>query len=226
MNTAHELRLGPDGAQFFPAAIDATGLDELQHILSPFVDTRAGVRLFGSAGLHRFVSEEGALGRIVATTMDCALRPVRAILFDKSTLNNWSLGWHQDRVVAVRERLDVPGFGAWTRKRGVVHVAPPFDVIARMTTVRLHLDDVPDSNAPLMVALGSHLCGQIAERDIPTVVERHGSYSCLALAGDAWLYATSILHSSVRASQPKRRRVLQVDYFADDLPGGLKWFAV
>ena len=31
-------------------------------------------------------------------------RPVRVIAFNKTEGNNWTLPWHQDRVVALRER--------------------------------------------------------------------------------------------------------------------------
>jgi hypothetical protein len=36
--------------------------------------------------------------------------------------------------------------------------------------------------------------------------------------------ATPILHASDLAQAPARRRVLQVDYAASDLPAGLEWF--
>jgi ectoine hydroxylase-related dioxygenase (phytanoyl-CoA dioxygenase family) len=153
-------------------------------------------------------------------------RPVRAILFDKSPQTNWSLPWHQDRVIAVRERVEVEGFGPWTRKQGALHVAPPFAILARMTTLRLHLDDVPAGNAPLLIAPGSHCLGRIAGRDIPAVVHERGKVGCLAAAGDVWLYSTPILHASEVAHRPARRRVLQVDYATDDLPGGLEWLGV
>jgi hypothetical protein len=47
--------------------------------------------------------------------------------------------------------------------------------------------------------------------------------ACLARAGDAWLYRTAILHASDPAIAPRRRRVIQVDYAAFDLPHGLAW---
>ncbi|MGJ4965035.1 hypothetical protein [Bradyrhizobium sp. SZCCHNRI1009] len=45
-------------------------------------------------------------------------------------------------------------------------------------------------------------------------------------AGDIWLYATPILHASEPSVQPGHRRVLQVDFTADELPGGLIWLGV
>ena len=105
----------------------------------------------------------------------------------------------------------------------MAHVEPPFDLLARMLTVRVHLDSVPVTNAPLLVALGSHRRGRIATREIPDVVHQCVVIPCLAVAGDTWLYATPILHASDAAVEPIHRRVLQVDYAAGHLPGGLEW---
>jgi len=151
---------------------------------------------------------------------------VRAILFDKTPSTNWSLAWHQDRVIAVRDRIEVAGFGPWSRKHGALHVAPPFEVLSRMITLRVHLDPVPETNSPLLIAPGSHTRGRIAEHDVPAVVNECGVVACLAEAGDAWLYATPILHASEAAAIPAHRRVLQVDFAVDPLPGGLRWLGV
>jgi hypothetical protein len=78
----------------------------------------AGVRLFGVDGLSSFLASNGPIGSLAAQSLGETARPVRAILFDKSASANWSLTWHQDRVVAVRERMEVEGFGPWTRKHG------------------------------------------------------------------------------------------------------------
>jgi hypothetical protein len=75
-------------------------------------------------------------------------------------------------------------------------------------------------------ALGSHRFGRIAESEIDAVVERCGTIACLAARGDVWLYATLILHASEAAIRPARRRVLQIDFAADDLPGDLEWLSL
>jgi len=152
-----------------------------------------------------------------------AMRPVRAVLFDKSDDANWALAWHQDRTIEVVERHDAEGFGPWTVKQGRVHVAPPVALLERMMTVRFHLDPVDTDNAPLLVAPGSHRLGLIPEDAIEDVVARHGQAMCLAEAGSVWLYRTLILHGSARSSPGRHRRVLQIDLSANDLPGGLSW---
>jgi ectoine hydroxylase-related dioxygenase (phytanoyl-CoA dioxygenase family) len=151
---------------------------------------------------------------------------VRAILFDKTAETNWSLAWHQDRTICVRERIEVEGFGPWSIKAGLYHVAPPFDLLARMVTLRVHLDDVPATNAPLLIAPGSHALGKLPVGDVNAVAVRCGTVACLATAGDVWTYSTPILHASEAASLPARRRVLQVDFSTDELPGGLEWLGV
>lgn len=155
------------------------------------------------------------------------MRPVRAILFDKTPGANWSLGWHQDRTIAVRQKLVLPGFEKWTRKAGVDHVEPPIALLERMITLRIHLDPVPPDNAPLLVIPGSHRLGLIEESRIPGIVASGNSTACHAEAGDVWAYATPILHASARTKgQSRHRRVLQIDYSADRLPRALEWLGV
>ncbi len=118
------------------------------------------------------------------------------------------------------------GFGPWTIKGGMQHVAPPFDLLTRMVTLRVHIDDVPATNAPLLIAPGSHTDGRIPVDAINEVVLRRGIRVCIAEAGDVWLYATPILHASEAATMPVHRRVLQIDFAAEELPGGLDWLGV
>jgi ectoine hydroxylase-related dioxygenase (phytanoyl-CoA dioxygenase family) len=92
-----------------------------------------------------------------------------------------------------------------------------------MLTLRIHLDSAHETNAPLLIAPGSHRLGRIEETDIAELVQQLGSKPCLAARGDAWLYRTLILHASEAASQPTSRRVLQVDYSAEELPEPLAW---
>jgi ectoine hydroxylase-related dioxygenase (phytanoyl-CoA dioxygenase family) len=167
-----------------------------------------------------------SIGRCAAAILGAAARPVRAILFDKTADNNWSVAWHQDRTIAVRARHDVRGFGPWSVKAGVVHVEPPFEIIERMITIRAHLDDCAGDNAPLLVVPGSHRIGRVPSAQTAETAQRLGQVTCFADAGDLWVYATSIVHASERAQHPWRRRVLQVDYAGGALSGGLEWLGV
>jgi hypothetical protein len=221
-----ELTIDKDGAQLFRAALSMTQLGDLESALATQPRDQAGVRLSGIPELRPFLSPVGPIGEIPALALGPECLPVRAILFDKRADKNWSLGWHQDRTIAVKQRIDVNGFGPWSIKSGMVHVEPPFDLLARMVTLRVHLDAAPVTNAPLLIAPGSHKRGRISTPEIPDVVHQCGVIPCLAEAGDIWLYATPILHASDVAVEPLHRRVLQVDYAGDQLPGGLQWLGV
>jgi ectoine hydroxylase-related dioxygenase (phytanoyl-CoA dioxygenase family) len=153
-------------------------------------------------------------------------RAVRAILFDKTEEANWSVAWHQDRTIAVRERHDVTGYGPWSVKDGAHHVEPPFDLMRDMVTMRAHLDECGEDNAPLIVAAGSHRLGRIPSAEISDSVSRLRIARCLAETGDVWVYATPIIHASERTRSPARRRVLQVDFCARELPKGLEWLGI
>jgi ectoine hydroxylase-related dioxygenase (phytanoyl-CoA dioxygenase family) len=224
--TPEALILTKDGAQLFKAGLSIAELVEVEGALGSQPKDHAGVRLSGIPKLLPFLAADGPVGRIAASALGPQCFPVRAILFDKSAGQNWSLGWHQDRTIAVRQRLDIDGFGPWSVKSGMVHVEPPFDLLAGMVTVRIHLDDVPETNAPLLIAPGSHKRGRIPVAEIPDVVRECGMITCTAAAGDIWLYATPILHASEAAAEPHHRRVLQVDYAVGELPGGLQWLGV
>jgi ectoine hydroxylase-related dioxygenase (phytanoyl-CoA dioxygenase family) len=111
-------------------------------------------------------------------------------------------------------------------KAGLAHVVPPFEILARMLTVRIHIDPVDLDNAPLLIVPGSHRLGRVAEQDIAAVATGLGAAVCEADRGDLWLYATPILHASARAARPARRRVLQLLYTAERLPNGLEWLGI
>lgn len=219
------LTLDRDGAVLLPGA--ATGvLPEIEAALAEVPADRAGVRLHGLAALRGLLAATGAIGAIATDALGPATQPVRALLFDKSATTNWALGWHQDRTIVVRERREVDGFGPWTVKQGLQHVAPPFALLEAMVTLRVHIDPVPVDNAPLLVALGSHKRGRIPETAVEAVVADSRVHACIAERGDIWMYATPILHASDAAVRPARRRVLQIDFAAQALPGGLEWLGV
>jgi hypothetical protein len=217
--------LRADGAERHPGAVSAL-LPALADVAAALPRERAGVRLRGLAAVAPVLAHDGPVWRLAAAVLGRSARPVRALLFDKAPHMNWALGWHQDRTICVQRRVETPGFGPWTVKAGTVHVAPPADLLSRMVTLRLHLDPVAADNGPLLVAPGSHRLGRIAERDIAATVARCGSRACLAEAGDAWLYSTPILHASDAAVRPAHRRVLQIDYAAENLPEGLDWAGI
>jgi hypothetical protein len=225
-NQADAPTLMRDGAERHQAVLDRYVLDAVLSAVSQLPPDKAGKRLTGVSALNPFLAIDGVVGAIAGARLGPHAKPVRALLFDKTAQTNWKLGWHQDRTIAVRRRVEVPGYGPWSTKAGLQHVVPPFDLLAEMVTLRVHLDRADGDNAPLLIAPGSHRLGRVAQADIDSAVSKCGTFACLAEAGDIWLYATSILHASEAARSPGHRRVLQIDYSARDLAGGLDWLGV
>jgi ectoine hydroxylase-related dioxygenase (phytanoyl-CoA dioxygenase family) len=149
--------------------------------------------------------------------------PVRAIYFDKSPAANWSVPWHQDLTVAVRARVDLPGFGPWSTKDGIPHVQPPIDLLERMLTLRIHLDDADRSNGALRVLPGSHRLGRLTADAIEALRIEYPEVLCTAAAGDALLMRPLLLHASRRSTSVRNRRVLHIEYAGFALPSGLRW---
>lgn len=221
-----DLTLKEDGAQLFARALDETACVRLEAALAALPAHMPGVRIVEGPQLLPFLDAPGLIGAIAAAALGPEARSVRAILFDKTAERNWALGWHQDRTIVVRERINAEGFGPWTVKSGLIQVEPPFEILERMVTLRVHLDAVDESNAPLRIVPGSHRLGRLPEPEIRRVVATFGERLCLAERGDVWLYATPIVHASLAADPPRRRRVLQVDYSAAATPGPLAWRGV
>lgn len=218
------LTLDRDGAQLFPKLVTGETLGELESILS--VRPRGvGVRICGDSKLYDWIADGSPLGELASSLIGAPAQPVRAILLDKSDEANWAVGWHQDRTIAVRDRREVEGYGKWTLKAGMTHVEPPFAMLQRMVTARVHLDDVGADNGPLLIVPGSHRLGRLIESEIGRA-EKRDAFACVANIGDVWLYATPILHASEASRKPSGRRVLQIDFSADQLPGGLRWAGI
>jgi hypothetical protein len=210
----------------FARALASHELTLLADLMTRRLEDGPGTRLTSDPALAALLNLGGSLHKIAKAKLGGEARPVRAVLFDKKPGSNWALGWHQDRTIAVSARIETDGFGPWSTKTGILHVEPPFEYIENMVTLRAHLDDCGEDNAPLLVAPGSHRLGRIPVDQVAAIAERHGTFACLADAGDVWLCATAIVHSSKAARTPMHRRVLQVDYAAAALPNGLEWLGV
>lgn len=150
--------------------------------------------------------------------------PVRAIFFDKNPEANWMVPWHQDLAIAVKERIETPGFNGWSIKDGTPHVHPPPEILKSMVTVRLHLDDCNANNGALKVVAGSHQYGKLGAEEILDWTAKRKSFVCELAKGDALLMRPLLLHASLPAINPQHRRVLHIEYATQELPNGLKWF--
>lgn len=223
-----------DGFAILPSVVDASTVLHLASALEELPVT-AGVRLKGNKRFGiRNLLENVPLARAVAESpviMSCArivlgenARLVRALFFDKPPEANWKVAWHQDLTIAVKNRVDLNGFGPWTIKAGVTHVQPPPSVLEQMLTLRIHLDDCDLSNGALKIIPGSHRLGRLTQREIADLTETAIPTICDVPSGGSLLMRPLLLHSSSAASRPHHRRVIHFEFSASRLPGGIQWY--
>ena len=170
---------------------------------------------------------ELACSRQIRSLVEPVLGPdcfaVRAILFDKTPASNWKVVWHQDLTIAVERRIETPGFGPWTVKRGVPHVQAPAAVLERMLAVRVHLDRCGAENGPMRVLPGSHRHGRLSAE---AIARWRGECTAVAPSverGGVLAFRPLLLHASSAALAPSRRRVVHIEFASGDLPAALRW---
>jgi hypothetical protein len=146
---------------------------------------------------------------------------VRVLYFDKPPDRSWALPWHKDLTIAVREHREPSvSFSKPTRKAGVPHVEAPCEVLEKMLTVRVHLDDVTCENGPLQVIPGSHRSGKELRLD------EAPPRPILAGRGDVLLMRPLLAHSSGGSAPDTRRhrRILHLEFARSPmLPDGYAW---
>ncbi len=182
---------------------------------------KPGAREALDGDLSQVVQASGVIEKLQTIWPDMQL--VRLVSFDKSPEANWGVPWHQDRVISVADRADVPGFNNWSRKQGTWHVEPPEDLLQQMLFVRLHLDDNLAENGAMQIAPGTHHLGKIPAGEAEAVAEQHKPQVMEARAGDVLVLKMLTLHGSSPAQTPARRRVLRLDFAPFDLPEPLVW---
>jgi len=224
----------------FSACLQKNGYVLVDHVLpesslDELIDAIESVRMASSSasapGLRqllrcpavRKVAESPQIVELVETVLGANPRVVRAILFDKTPASNWYVTWHQDLSIPLKQRLDLPGFGPWSIKEGIIHVQPPAAILEQMLSVRVHLDDCLSDNGPIKFIPGSHKAGILNPVNIAAWKERHEPVLCAARRGDAILMRPLVLHSSSKSDSPQQRRVLHLEYANANLPDELQW---
>ena len=172
------------------------------------------------------VAQEPRLRTAIGSVLPQGFGLVRSIFFDKPPGRSWTLPWHRDLTIAVRDAEAAIGeFRGPTVKAGVPHVEAPAWLLRRMLTARVALDDVVDENGPLLVIPGSHRNGRVEH--LPTGRDL-GARACPVhmRAGDVLLIRPLVVHRS-GASRPgtsRHRRTLHFEFAAEGtLPAGLEW---
>ncbi|MCG8548182.1 MAG: phytanoyl-CoA dioxygenase family protein [Alphaproteobacteria bacterium] len=181
-----------------------------------------GARLPVTGDLTEAIGPESPLTHLARTILPGA-NAVRLIAFNKTPGLNWQVPWHQDRVIAVRDKHDVAGFTAWTKKSDVWHVEPPVELLREMIFARVHLDDTDEQNGCLELALGTHARGRVQADDASKIAMDSQIELCEAQRGDVLFAKALTLHRSRPSRGDVSRRALRVDYSATRLPKPLAW---
>jgi ectoine hydroxylase-related dioxygenase (phytanoyl-CoA dioxygenase family) len=194
----------------------------VEHLCLQLGNTKHAQRNLLRVPIVRDLALSEPVKQLVAAILGKDCFAVRGMLFNKTSVSNWKVVWHQDKTIAVRARKDVESFGPWSTKAGVTHVQPPAPVMARMLAIRLHLDESHENNGPLRVVPGSHTAGSLSAEDIATW-RQQPSVICTVPRGGAILMRPLLLHASSSSSKPASRRVIHLEFAAEELSDGLEW---
>jgi ectoine hydroxylase-related dioxygenase (phytanoyl-CoA dioxygenase family) len=91
-----------------------------------------------------------------------------------------------------------------------------------MLAVRIHLDDCGLDNGPLRVIPGTHTLGFLSDDEIQSWPKETAA-SCAVQSGGAILMRPILLHASSAALRPSSRRVIHLEFAAQELPDRLQW---
>jgi len=220
------ISLDKRGFQPIDGTIDHDILSKIKDELDKFnyPTSKGGIRnvekkLFS---VEKFIKSDGLLNQAKYFLHD-EPKIVRVILFNKTLENNWLVSWHQDKTVSVSEKFVADGWNNWSIKDNVHHVQPPIDVLNKMLTFRIHLDDTNLENGCLKVIPKSHLNGVFKQAEIDEYKNQNTAINCEAKAGETLVMRPLLLHSSSKATSHQPRRVLHIEFSCYQLPEGVCW---
>jgi ectoine hydroxylase-related dioxygenase (phytanoyl-CoA dioxygenase family) len=180
----------------------------------PLDRSRAGARHLLSCPAVSSLARDPRLLAIAARALGGEVWPFGATLFDKSAGANWLVVWHQDTALPLRDRREVPGWGPWSVKRGVIYAHAPATTLSRLVALRVHLDDSTDTNGPLRVLPGSHGLGVLSDAQIHDLASSATPVACVAPRGSVVLMRPLLVHSSSKGMTTAARRVVHIEYAA------------
>ncbi|MCG8669371.1 MAG: phytanoyl-CoA dioxygenase family protein [Pseudomonadales bacterium] len=214
------------GVEFVKGFLSSRSIDEILQELNVLYDS-SGMYGMRNADkkiptIHELAHSELLLDK-AKYYLGSDAKLVRAILFDKTPDKNWLVTWHQDKTIAVTQKLEIPGWGPWSIKDGVIHVQPNVEVLESMVTFRIHLDLADESTGCLKIVPKSHVYGILNDQSKAALVRNTNHYICAANPGDMLVMRPHLLHASSKASNPSHRRIVHLEYSSFSLPRGLTW---
>jgi len=138
-------------------------------------------------------------------------QPRRAVVFAKSHSSNWSLPWHQDRVITMSEKNENSDYINWSRKAGIWHCEPPLSVLANMAFIYLVFDDVSEYGGGIELCEATHELGVISATKIENAIDRERIVKPQMKRGEMLLVKALMLHRSTTNQTDLTRRALRID---------------
>lgn len=146
---------------------------------------------------------------------------VRGLYFDKPPQQGWTLPWHKDLTVAVRNtNVKTSEFKNPTFKAGVSHFEAPESILKQMLTLRIHLDGADQENGALMVMPQSH------HGKVDSAQPDQNSVTIATQSGDVFMMRPMLTHCSGNSHPEidRHRRVIHLEFAASQrLPDRVEW---
>jgi len=181
---------------------------------APVRRSRAGARhILSHLAVAAVASHEPVLS-LAREALGKEAFPFRATLFEKSTIANWLVAWHQDTALPLEERRDVEGWGPWSTKENVNYAHAPAVALEQVLALRLHLDDSTAENGPLRVLPRTHELGVLTDERMHDLAARAEAVECLVGKGGAVAMRPLLVHASSKSRAELHRRVLHIEYAA------------
>ena len=215
-----------DGYRIIKQLIDRQTITNLDRAIAKHltIDSSYGIRNLHhkTPFVNRLANSPIIIDRPSKCTNHKQFRLIKAIYFNKNKQYNWSVPWHQDKTIAVKNKVTLPGYKNWTIKQGVPHVQPPLEVLNKITAVRIALDDSNKDNGGLKIIPGTHALGVLTQTEIDRLTQQT-ALSFSLKAGDALIMHPLTLHASNRSTCDRSRRIIHLEYSSGDLPS-LAWY--
>jgi len=180
----------------------------------PLARSRAGARHAMQNPVVAELAREARLMAFARSVLGEGALPYRATLFDKSPDSNWLVVWHQDTALPLCRREDIPGWGPWSVKSGVIYAHAPATALDRILALRIHLDDSTARNGPLRVLPGTHRHGVLSDKAVWSLAQENEPTNCLLPRGGVLAMRPLLVHASSKSRSETSRRVLHVEYAA------------
>lgn len=187
-------------------------LDDLRR--NPLPASKAGIRHALKHSSVAGLARDSRLLGIAHAVLGAEAQPFRATLFDKSPNSNWLVVWHQDTALPLRQRHEIPGWGPWSVKAGVIYAHAPATALSHVLALRVHLDDCMENNGPLRVLPGTHCLGVLSDEQIHSLTTERPITDCLVPRGGLLAMRPLLVHASPKMQAKGQRRVLHIEYAA------------